>query len=139
MVLGSLVVAGLIVVWALLLPFALPYDEMVRQRLRSTAKGTHRPDPPGAFWQAGQWDSDPRHLYVANIGVEPAYQVSVSVCDEVIERTREVPPCRASAISSWSARPYYVILRADQWPKRQIQVNWRSKSDECFSQTLTAR
>jgi hypothetical protein len=51
------------------------------------------------YWQAGQWDSDPTHVYVANIGDDTAYQVSVTACDEVVERTRSVPPYR---IDRWA-------------------------------------
>jgi hypothetical protein len=77
-------------------------------------------------------------MYVANIGDDIAYQVSVSACDEVVGRTRSVPPCRSDGMGSWSALPYYVIFGVDQWSKRQIRVSWRSKNDEWFSQTLPA-
>lgn len=137
-VLASLVVAVMVVLWAVLLPLGLPYHRLLRRQLRSTANGTRRRDPPGVFWQVGQWDSDPGHMYVANIGDDIAYQVSVSACDEVVGRTRSVPPCRSDGMNSWSALPYYVIFGVDQWSKRQIRVSWRSENHEWFSQTLPA-
>jgi hypothetical protein len=135
-VLCSLVVAVMVVLWAVLLPLGLPYDRLLKQQLRSTAHGTRRRDPPGVFWQLGRWDSDPSHMYVANIGDDTAYQVSVAARDEVIERTSRVPPCRADRMNSTSALPYYVTFGVGQPFRRHIRVSWRSENDELFSQTL---
>ena len=51
---------------AVLLPFGIAYDRRLRRQLRPTvasAVGRAR-----VFWQAGRWDTDPGHAYVANIG-----------------------------------------------------------------------
>jgi hypothetical protein len=134
----SWVLAVMVVSWAVLLPLGLPYDRLLKRQLRSTAHGTRRRDPPGVFWQLGRWDSDPSHMYVANIGDGTAYQVSVAARDEVIERTSKVPPCRADRMNLTSTLPYYVTFGVGQPPKRQIRVSWRSENDEWFSQVLPA-
>ena len=134
--LASFVVAVMVVLWVALLPLGLPYHRLLTRQLHATLGGTRRRDPPGVYWQVGRWDSDPSHVYVANIGDETAYQVSVKACDEVVGRTPSVPSCRSDWMTSWSALPYYVVFRVDQWSKRQIRVSWRSENDEWFSQTV---
>jgi hypothetical protein len=49
-----------------------------------------------------------RHAYVANVGDDTAYEVSVTACDRVIGRASSVPPYRADRLSSSSELPCYV-------------------------------
>lgn len=137
-VMASLVATAMVVLWAVLLPSGLPYRRWSRRQLRSTACGTRPVDPPEVYWQAGQWDSDLSHVYVANIGHDTAYQVSVTTCDEVVGRTRSVPPYRSDRLTSRSSLPYYVTFAVDQWSKRKVQVSWRSEDNKWFSQTVRA-
>jgi hypothetical protein len=82
MVVLSLLVGVAIMVMAVLLPFAVAYDRRLRRQLRSTlSAGAAR--LPGVCWLAGRWDTDPAHAYVANIGDDTAYEVSVMACDQV--------------------------------------------------------
>lgn len=130
--------------------------------MRSTARGTRRRDPPGVYWQAGRWDSDPSHAYVANIGDDTAYEVSVTVCDHVVGKVASVPPCHSERMSSSSKLPYYTTFCVDQWANREvcvaarithgeqddavdpdeseivIRVSWRSENDEWYAQTMSA-
>lgn len=111
-------------------------------------------------WLAGRWDTDPAHAYVANIGDDTAYDVSVTVRDHVIGRALRVPPYRTARLPSSSKLPYYLNVCVDQWSKRQISVgarathggqvklvdpdgpdavvgvSWRSENDEWRSQTV---
>jgi hypothetical protein len=112
-------------------------------------------------WQAGRWDTDPRHAYVANVGDDTAYEVSVTARDRVIGRAPSVPPYRADRLSSSSEPPCYVNFCVDERLKRQIslgadwatqsaqdnavdpdglevvvRVSWRSEHGEWFTQTV---
>jgi hypothetical protein len=116
---------------------------------------------PEVSWQAGRWDTDPRHAYVANVGDDTAYEVSVTARDRVIGRAPSVPPYRADRLSSSSEPPCYVNFCVDERLKRQIslgadwatqsaqdnavdpdglevvvRVSWRSEHGEWFTQTV---
>jgi hypothetical protein len=112
-------------------------------------------------WQAGRWDADPRHAYVANVGDDTAYEVSMTGCERVIGTAPSVPPYRADRLSSSSELPRYVNVCVDERLKRQIslgadwatqsaqdnavdpdglevvvRVSWRSEHGEWFTQTV---
>ncbi|OBK11276.1 hypothetical protein A9W96_11125 [Mycobacterium sp. 1245852.3] len=116
---------------------------------------------PCATWQAGRWDSDPRHTYVANVGDDTAYEVSVTTSDRVLETARTVPPYRADRLSSPSGPPCYLNFCVDLRRKRPvffgptggvqsvhehsvlpegfdivIQVRWRSENGERFTEIV---
>ena len=107
-------------------------------------------------WRAGRWDTDPRHAYVANIGDDAAYEVSVMASNRVIGTAQRVPPYSADRLSSSSAPPCYVnfciheLLRSrvsftarsvqekDGAPDQfevVVQVRWRSEDGEWFTQS----
>lgn len=148
------------VIMALLLPLVIPYQRQLRQQLRSTA--VRAAQRPPVYWQAGRLDTDPSRGYVANIGDDTAYEVSVTAYGRVIGRTRSVPPCRADWMLESSDLPCYVTFRVDQWSNRQVslgvlashgvpdkavdpdrpgvtvRVTWRSENDDWFTQTVRA-
>jgi hypothetical protein len=147
-------------VMTVLLPFGIAWDRRLRRQLHPTvASGVGR---PRVYWQAGRWDTDPSHAYVANIGDDTAYEVSVTVCDRVVERAHSVPPCRADYLLGSSELPCYVSFGVGQWSNRQValgvgtqhgrlgkavdpygpdvavRVSWRSENDDWFTQTVRA-
>lgn len=65
----------LTVVALLLLFFVVYRGSSARQADWTATAGPHR---PRASWQAGRWDTDSRHAFVANVGEGIAYQVSVA-------------------------------------------------------------
>jgi hypothetical protein len=95
-----------------------------------------------------------------NIGDDTAYDVSVTACDQVVGRTRTVPPCHLDCMLASSEPPCYVSFRVDQWSNRQaslgveaphrgpgnagdsgrpdvaVQVSWRSGNDDWFTETV---
>ena len=116
---------------------------------------------PRVSWQAGRWDTDPRHCYVANVGDGTAYEVNVTAFDRVIATAQSVPPYRADRLSSTSEPPCYLNFCVDQRLKRSVsfgpdrairsaldktvdpdrlevvvQVSWRSENSEHFTQTV---
>ena len=128
------------VVMAALLPFGISYDRWLRQQRRPTVSGAA--DRPGVYWQAGRWDSDPSHAYVANIGDDTAYEVSVTVYDHVVGQTRSVPPCRADGMRPSAKLPCYVMFCDDHCSVGPdgsdvaVRVSWRSENDEWFTQIV---
>lgn len=148
----SLVVAEM----AVLLVFFVAY---LYRRAVEGARQARRPRP-GVSWQAGRWDTDPRHAYVANVGDDTAYEVSVTASDRVIGTAQSVPPYRADRLSSSSGLPCYVNFCVGDRIKRRIsvganratrsaqaksvgsdrrevvvRVSWRSEDGERFTQT----
>jgi hypothetical protein len=59
-------------------------------------------------WQGGRWDSDVRHAYVANLGDDTAYEVSVVEHQQIIAASPSVPPFSADRLSSASGPPCYL-------------------------------
>lgn len=105
---------------AVLLVSGLAYDRWWRQRRQvGSAVGVSPGRGPVVRWLAGRWDTDPRHAYVANIGDDTAYEVSVTACDRVIGRTRSVPPYRTARLPSSSELPCYVNFCVDERLKRE--------------------
>jgi hypothetical protein len=130
---------------ALFLPFGIAYDRRLRLQLRSTVLGaTGR---PRVFWHAGRWDTDSSRAYVANIGDDTAYDVSVTAYDRVVGLTRSVPPCRADWMLVSSELPCYLCFRVEGRPDNAfdpgrsdvaVLVSWRSENDDWFTQTVRA-
>ncbi|MFZ0902383.1 MAG: hypothetical protein WAN71_00565 [Mycobacterium sp.] len=142
----SLVIGLAAVVMAVLLPFGIAYDRRLRQQRRSTALGaTGR---PRVVWQAGRWDTDPNHAYVANIGDDTAYDVSVTAYDRVVGLARSVPPCRPDWMLASSELPCYLSFRVEGRPDNAVDdlgrtgvavlVSWRSETDDWCTQTVRA-
>lgn len=87
------------------------YAWLVRYKRRLTAiRATipPTPRPSGTRWQAGRWDTDARHTYVANLGDDTAYEVTVIEDQRVIATATSVPPFSADRFTSTSAPPCYV-------------------------------
>ncbi|WP_319451221.1 MULTISPECIES: hypothetical protein [unclassified Mycobacterium] len=154
MAVGSLLLA----VVALLLLVVVAYKRRSKQQASSVANA--KPRQSVVSWQAGRWDTDRRHAYVANLGNDVAYEVSVTAYDRVIGTAQSVPPFRAGRLSSTSEVPCYVNFCFDQRlaqgafrgtegvsqialdkavdPDRSefvVQVSWRSERGVRFTQT----
>jgi hypothetical protein len=151
----SLLLAGV----AVLLTTVVAYKDRLKWLAGSTT--TARLRRPRVSWQAGRWDTDPRHGYVANVGDGTAYEVNVTASDRVIATAQCVPPYRADRLSSPSEPPCYLNFCVDQRLKRPVsfgsdrairsaldktvdpdrlevivQVSWRSENSEYFTQTV---
>ena len=133
------------VVMAVLLPFGIAWDRQLRQQRRPTfARETRW---PRVYWQAGRWDTDASHAYIANIGDDTAYDVSVTAYDRVVGLTRSVPPCRADWMLALSELPCYLSFRVEGRPETAVdpgrsdvavRISWRSENDDWFTQTVRA-
>lgn len=112
------------------------------------------PSQPSAQWQAGRWDVDPRHAYLANVGDATAYDVTVTVSGNVSCTAEAVPPFSAERLSS-SGQACYVNLSvrqglgasevmttqsrergnaATETTEVDVHVRWRTASGEWCSQ-----
>ncbi|MEE6140416.1 hypothetical protein SKC41_29400 [Mycobacterium sp. 050128] len=157
MMVPFLVLAVITAVWAVLLVFFVVYQRRSKRQPHSTDNARR----PRVSWQVGRWDTDPRHAYVANMGEDTAYEVSVTARDRVIGTAQSVPPYSTNRLSSSSGHPCYVNLCADDRLKRQIlvgahrgtrnaevrsvdsdrpgfavRVSWRSARGEWFTQNV---
>ena len=155
----ALLIAVAAILYALLLLF-VAYQRRYK-RWQSNVLAACRPRLPTVSWQAGRWDTDPRHAYVANVGDDTAYEVSVTASDRVIGTAESVPPYRADRLCSSSGLPCYVNFCVDDRLKRRIsvsadratrsaqaksvdsdrhevvvRVSWRSQDGERFTQTV---
>jgi hypothetical protein len=97
--------------------------------------------PPQASWQAGRWDTDPRHAYIANIGDGAAYDVSVTASSQVVGTAQNVPPYRADQLSSSSDLPCYVNFNIDPSPANEpdrfeVVVRWLAEDGERLTETV---
>ena len=152
----SLLLAGV----SVLLTTILAYKDRLKWLAGWTA--TARQRGPQVSWQAGRWDTDPRHGYVANVGDGTAYEVYVTASDRVVAAAQSVPPYRADRLSSTSGPPCYLNFCVDQRLERPVpfgsesaaipsaldktvdsdrrevvvQVSWRSENSEHFTQTV---
>jgi hypothetical protein len=88
-----------------------------------------------------------QHAYVANIGDDTAYDVSVNAYDRVVGLTPSLPPCRADWMLASSKLPCYLSFRVEGRPDNAVdpgrsdiavRVSWRSKNDDWFTQTVRA-
>lgn len=92
--------------------FAIGYKWLASRRERRTEMPT--PCQEVTQWQAGHWDVEPQHVYLANIGDSFAYEVIVTQGDEVICTAEAVPPFSAERMSSAAGLPWYLNLSARQ-------------------------
>lgn len=106
----------MVAVLLLLLFIASKWSSKQRAEWSSTA----RPRRPGVNWQAGRWDTDSRHAYVANVGDDTAQEVSVTVFHQVVGTAQSVPPYRADRLSSSSEPPFYVNFCIHKSPNQRI-------------------
>lgn len=118
---------------------------------------------PAAHWQAGRWDADDRHAYVANLGDETAYEVSVTEGKQVLATASRVPPFSAARMATISGPPCYVnfcvhsrlaqrsLVSTTSGTQREagdenaekasgvtVSIRWRSGRGEWSSQTVHA-
>ncbi|WNG82100.1 hypothetical protein C6A86_028875 [Mycobacterium sp. ITM-2016-00316] len=112
--LPSLVVAPLVALAAVYTAviFALSCRWWAKRKRELTVSAS--PSECRAQWQAGRWDIDPRHAYLANVGDATAYDVTVTLSDKVVCTAETVPPFSAERLSSSSGLPCYVNLSIRQ-------------------------
>lgn len=91
-----------------------------RSKQQAEWTSTAGPRGPGVSWQAGRWDTDSRHAYVANVGDDTAQEVSVTVFDQVVGTAQSVPPYRADRLSSSSEPPFYVNFCVHEGSNQRI-------------------
>ena len=155
---GMAVASLLLAVVALVLLLAVAYKRRSKQQASLAANA--KPNQSVVSWQAGRWDADRRHAYVANLGEGVAYEVSVTAYDRIIGTAQSVPPFRAGRLSSTSEAPCYVNFCVDQRlapgafrgayrashsaldkavdsdrAEFVVRVSWRSECGEWFTQT----
>lgn len=102
---GVAVASLLFAVVTVLLVWAVAYKR--RSKQPASLADNAKPNQSVVSWQAGRWDADRRHAYVANLGEGIAYEVSVTANDRVIGTAQSVPPFRAGRLSSTSEVPRY--------------------------------
>lgn len=130
MLLSLVVVAGF---W-----FAL---RAYRRKSGTGAPATVETLPPQASWQAGRWDTDPRHAYIANVGDGTAHDVSVTASDHVVATAQNVPPYRSDQLASSADLPCYVNFTIDPSPDDQpdrfeVLVRWLTDNGEPMTETV---
>lgn len=154
--LPSLVVAPLValaVVYIVFI-FALGCKWWAKRQCELTVSAP--PSESRAQWQAGRWDPDPRHAYLANVGDATAYDVTVMLFDKIVCTAETVPPFTAERLSSSSGLPCYVNLSVRQrlgasaavttqsrdsgnavaeTSEVDVQVRWRAASGEWHAQS----
>lgn len=160
-VVPSLFAAVTCIVCAIPLLVIIARKRWLEQQSRRAINAATRPRRPAVSWQAGRWDTDPQHAYVANVGDDTAHEVSVTACERVVGTAQQVPPYRADALSSTSQLPCYINFCVDKRPNRPIsfgaqtaarttrstavcpdrsdvvvRVDWRSNDGERFNQTV---
>lgn len=157
--LPSVVVAPLVALAAVYLAFicALGGKWWAKRQRELTVSAS--PYQSRAHWQAGRWDIDPRHAYLANVGDATAYDVTVTLSDKVVCTAKTVPPFTAERLSSSSGLPCYVNLSVRQRfgaslamtmgrgsdnavPETsdvEVQVSWRTAYGERHTQSATIR
>jgi hypothetical protein len=102
------ILLAIFTVAALLLLSFIAYAYKWSSKQQAGSAATAGPRRPGVSWQAGRWDTDSRHAYVANVGDDTAHEVSVTAFDQVVGTAQSVPPYRADRLSSSSEPPFYV-------------------------------
>lgn len=155
-----LVFAGCGVVGALAMVLLAGYKRRM-MKIRAMAEPARQ--APGARWQAGRWDADARHAYVANLGDGTAYEVSVTEGQQVVATASSVPPYSPARLASTSGPPCYVNFCVHSRSRQRslvstaggtqrdsgrcndamssgvvVKVSWRSESGEWSSQTVHA-
>jgi hypothetical protein len=154
------VVSLLLLAVAALLDLALVAYQR-RSKRQACSIATPRPRESAVSWQAGRWDTDRRHAYVANVGAETAYEVSVTASDRVVGSAPSGPPYRAGRQSTVSELPCYVNFcvnqrltqripsmqtRASHYAQHEavdpdrgevvVRVGWRSEHGQWHTQTV---
>jgi hypothetical protein len=150
----------LLVVFTLLLFAVVAYKRRSWQQADSIV--TSIPRRPAVSWQVGRWDTDRRHVYVANFGDETAYQVSVMGCGRALGAAERVAPFHAGRLSSTADPRCYLNVCLDERFARQVsrgadgasrraaesevidldrggmvvRVRWRSEQGEWFTQMV---
>ena len=149
------------IVCAIPLVVVIARKRWLEQQSRRASTAAARLRRPAVSWQAGRWDADPRHAYVANVGDDTAYEVRVTACERVVGTAQRVPPYRADALSSTSELPCYINFCVDERLNRPIslgaeeaartarnntvcpdrtevvvRVDWRSDDGEWFNQSV---
>jgi hypothetical protein len=157
----SLFIALTSIVSAIAVVVVIALKRRLERQSRRAATAAARRRRPGVSWQAGRWDTDPRHAYVANVGDDTAYEVSVTACERVVGAAQRVPPYRTDALSSTSQIPCYINFCVDERLNRPIslgaekaprtarnktvcpdrtevvvRVDWRSDDGEWFNQSV---
>ena len=156
--LPSLLLAPLVALAAVYLAFifALGCKWWAKRQREQTVSASASASESRAHWQAGRWDIDPRHAYLANVGDATAYDVSVTLSDKVVCTAETVPPFSAERLSSSSGLPCYVHLSVRQRfgaslamtmgrhgsgnavteaSAVEVQVRWRAASGEWHNQS----
>jgi len=108
--------ALLVVISVCLLFSAVVY----RSHRKSRGADHGMPARAGASWQAGRWDTDARHAYVANVGDDVAYELTVTSpqSERVIRTVERVPPYSGARLESTSDLPCYVSFSLDNRAKQ---------------------
>jgi hypothetical protein len=157
----QLFIAVISIVSAIAAIVLIAFRRRAERQSRRAAIAAARPRRPAVSWQAGRWDTDPRHAYVANVGDDTAYEVRVTACEQVVGTAQRVPPYRADALSSTSQPPCYINFCVHQrlhrpmspdaqkpppttrnktiCPDRTevaVRVDWRSDAGEWFNQSI---
>jgi hypothetical protein len=140
--------------------FIVTYKRRVL-RVRGTTDIAAEPGV-GARWQAGRWDSDARHAYIANLGDDTAYDVSVTEHHHVVAAAPSVPPFNANQLTPAADVPCYLnfcvhpnpAAPAPATPHRHrmpalpidntapaiaVQVTWRTGRGDWTTRTVHTR
>lgn len=151
----SVVVAPLVALAAAYLAFIFALGRKWWAKRQRGLTVSASPYETRAHWEAGRWDIDPRHAYLANVGDATAYDVSVTLSDKVVCTAETVPPFSAEGLSSSSGLPCYVNLSVRQpfvaslamtmgrgtgnavpeTSEVEVQVRWRTSSGEWHTQS----
>lgn len=92
---------------------------------------------PAAAWQAGRWDGDARHAYLANLGDEAAAEVIVTDDHRVLAVADSVPPYTADRLAPNASPPCYVSFLLDRRVRTTtLRVSWRAADDQWFAQAV---
>jgi hypothetical protein len=126
----------------LAIPVCLLFVAVVcRSHWKSRCADEVRPTCSGASWQAGRWDTDARHAYVANVGDDTAYEVTVTSpqSDRVIRTVEQVPPYSAARLASSSDLPCYVSFSLDNRAKQPQHAGAGSSAVEPEQHEIVVR
>jgi hypothetical protein len=122
--------AAVAIAWLLL----LRYRRKFGRQIPPATTGAQR-----VSWQVGRWDDDPRHAYIANVGDDTAYEVSVSAHDRVVATARSVPSYSADRLSPSSESPCYLNFSVVPQPDSdhlEVTVRWMSANGERFTRDV---
>lgn len=112
---------AVIALWALLQVFFVGCKRRLNLQMQSMLAA--QPRQRAARWQAGRWDTDERHAYVANIGDGAAHDVRVTEGQRVVATAAVVPPYSTDELLSTSGLPCYLNFCIHADVKQRIPVN----------------